>query len=351
MRTDSITRSSGDASKMESIISRVQVLGASADFWSSVVNVMLFFTAVVAILYFLATIRHSQINKQLRVAQENLSKAKDIQLALDIAKVKADAETESKRIETEAKIRIAEVEAGAETKIADAKKEASEASERAGKANERAGSLEHATELLRKGNIEAAAKLEEEKSKRIELAVSLLPRVFRDQSGAIMALKMFPNITARLEYLADSECLATAEQINFVLRQVGWTTSGKPGNDMLIRGGVNIFPNGLPPTTGNQSPDIEARQLFGRNLDDTRAAAEALKDELIKSGIEANVHDWILPPFDIPRPPRNLIIWVGTHPNRILEKSLEELGPQTPPTPINEPNFRLTFRGVRTPFE
>jgi hypothetical protein len=70
--------------EIESLTSQVQRFGAKVDGWNASVNWLLAITAVVGILYFLATIRQSSWSKRLQTAQADLIKAKDQKLESDL---------------------------------------------------------------------------------------------------------------------------------------------------------------------------------------------------------------------------------------------------------------------------
>lgn len=220
-----------------------------------------------------------------------------------------------------------------------AHKAAGDANAEAGRANERAATLEKdaadarkvqaelvlASEELRKDNLAAAEKLEEEKRKRIALAVSLLPRNFRDQSGAIVALSRFIGMTAVIEYVDEGESLETAKQINFVLETAKWKVSGGPARHSL-RAGIEVTPSREIPSA---PPFDELRKRIERN-DITRTSAEALSDALTHSGIDA--HTVTGPPNT---GPLRVLVQVGLKPNPVLDNALQELGPQPSPTPLD----------------
>jgi len=177
------------------------------------------------------------------------------------------------------------------------------------------------------------SELEFEKRKRLELAVSLLDRNFRDQSGAMLALQRFRSgMAAVFEYLNDGEPLKTAEQINFVLKSelVNWAVSGAPARNPSMADGVTIFVP-FEPT------DVVANE-----------AAEVLKNQLEKSGIDARVRSSIVTPV----PPKTLLIRVGPKPNPTLENALKELGTDRPVTPIEGSNLGgIRIGGNRSSFK
>jgi hypothetical protein len=156
----------------------------------------------------------------------------------------ADAKAEGFRLDI---AKANEESEKAQAQVAGATAEAAKASAKAeefrldiANANERAARLEIKAEDLKQENLKTESLLESEKHKRIELAVSLLPRNFRDQSGAIAELQKLPAKSALIEYLDTPECLATAEQINLVLSQAGWTIKGVPVKTVWPSEGVGV---------------------------------------------------------------------------------------------------------------
>ena len=70
--------------EIPSLTSQAQQLGQSVDRWGVVVNTLIALTAIVGVLFFLATIRQFTLSKRLRVAQESLLQAKDRELQSDL---------------------------------------------------------------------------------------------------------------------------------------------------------------------------------------------------------------------------------------------------------------------------
>jgi hypothetical protein len=266
----------------------------------------------------------ASINSQLRSKTSEL-RAKSDQLLAVVTQVAGDASASAQTAGDDAK-----------SATADAK-------------SATASSLEaqaHATaigdELTKEIEKEQAAeqRLEEEKIKRIELAVSLLPRTFRDQSGAIAQLKKLPTRTALIEYLDTPECLATAEQINFVLLQAGWPTTGVPVKTVWPGEGVGVSPGNSRASTPDAPND--ATGMFRVN----ETIGNVFVNELNKSGIEAK---WLIGSRRHKLPFGVMYISVGFRPNVALEKALKELGPQEPATPLGE-NMTI-LGGNRMPFK
>jgi hypothetical protein len=230
---------------MDSLISQVQQLGVKADFWSSVVNWLIFATALVAVMYFGATIRQSVVAKKLRNAQESLSKAKDDQLT-------ADLRTK-------------------DLAIAAANEEAKEAGKSAGEANKRAeeiarenialkGQFDTATaeanrkaEELRAQNLategrltEASTKLEKERIKRAELELTLAPRIipfrrYADGTENIDSLKSLGGTEVLLEYIQDAEAGRAAANIKWLIERSGWKVVSAGVTSKSTLDGVEIL--------------------------------------------------------------------------------------------------------------
>ena len=166
-------------------------------------------------------------------------------------------------------------------------------------------------EDLRKANNEAAANLETEVRKRIALAISLLDRNFRDQSGAMAELSTFPRASVVFEYLDERETIKTAEQINFVLSELQWKASRKRGFEMfMMRDGITV-------SIGRVGMDT-ARVLDSFRL---QKVCEAFKNALQHSGLDATVGP---PVLEVPL--NTIVISVGAKPNHVLEDALKELG-------------------------
>jgi hypothetical protein len=193
-------------------------------------------------------------------------------------------------------------------------------------------------EQLRKANNEAAANLEEEKRKRFELAASLLPRVFRDQSGAIAQLSTLPRVSVAFEFLDEREIKATAEQINFVTTNLYWNGWRRRGHEIFVDEGVAVSPGAKRPTplTG-PAPTIE----WLTQLQRTEAVCDEVVRALQTSGIEAKIGN-----SGGGLPPGTIVISVGPKPNAVLEDTIKELA-EPPPTPLQQGRFSHSMRGNR----
>jgi hypothetical protein len=185
-------------------------------------------------------------------------------------------------------------------------------------------------EQLRKANNESAANLELEKNKRVHLAASLLDRRFADQSGAIATLSGLPPMQAVFEFPDEREPRRMAEQINFVLTDLNWTTWRRRGNESTIQDGITISTGmvgivELP----KETPESERKGLAQRILNISSELSDCLK----RSGIDAQYES---EPFAIrgDLTATTVLIRVGYKPNTVVEETLRELGPQPQPTPL-----------------
>jgi hypothetical protein len=172
-----------------------------------------------------------------------------------------------------------------------ARKESGKAIERASKADERAAGNEKDAAQLREraGRLEVdAANLRRD---NLELEAGLLPRVFKEQQGAIQRLRQYAGTHVVLEYLTDLECKRTAEQIAFVLHEAQWIYSPKPNADPdpMYMDGVTVAGDGI-----------------GR-------AVSAVVEELTNTGIET--HSGPAGLFAIPE--GTAIVRVGMKPNPV----------------------------------
>ena len=209
---------------------------------------------------------------------------------------------------------------------------ASNANERASNANERVTKANGRIENLRKANNEAAAKLEEEKRKRLELAASLLPRDFWDQSGAIATLSAFPPpASVVFEYLDEQEVIGMAEQINFVAIMLHWKTGRSPGHKMLIKkDGITILPaRHFPTLSPDRNVGIKQLEQWERERSATTALCEAFKKALQDSGLDAEVEEGTGT-----LPAGTILVSVGSKPNHAVEEAIKELAKPAPPTPL-----------------
>jgi len=183
-------------------------------------------------------------------------------------------------------------------------------------------------EALRQQNNESAAKIEDEKRKRVELAASLLPRDFWDQSWAIAKLSKFPIMKVQFEFVGEREPRRRSEQIYGMLTTVGWRGSRRHVLDDLIPDGIRISPgNALPSMPIMLTPQARAEIMgtYWQQVETGKAVAEVLRDSLKRCSIDAETGGSA---FDLPTD--TLLIEVGLQPNHVLEETLKELGPREP---------------------
>jgi hypothetical protein len=175
---------------------------------------------------------------------------------------------------------------------------------------------------------DAARSLEEEERKRLDLAISLLPRNFWDQSGALNKLSRVKPVPVVFEYVDEREPREMAEQIAFVLNALHWQYRKLPkGRYDSIREGITI-------DAGIKISRDNTFVSFGQR-EDTEKTGEAISSVLNSSGIEAGIGSIS---SAVGLPPTELIISVGRKPNRVLEQSLKELGGVPTATPLGGPN-------------
>jgi hypothetical protein len=266
--------SNGDNSSTDSLNSRINRLRGSADWWNKGYLISVVAAVVITVLVggFAAYFQYTAVKKarlladseaELGGAKENLVKA-DLTVALRQA---ADA-----------------IDAAREANVA-----AEKAHERAGNLEKEAESARLATEELR---IKSEKELEIERRKRLALAVSLLPRRFRDQLASIPALKAYAGMTAVFEYIDQDEPLALAQQIYFTLEMSGWHFRKGQGNPSLIRDGVFVHPTRERVRTKVNATlaEISSQMVTAQNdFFHSVTAANALRDALVASGIDAKV--------------------------------------------------------------
>jgi hypothetical protein len=235
-----------------------------------------------------------------------------------------------------------------EITLADARHAASQANKRASEANERTSVNEkHTTilqgdvaaankrvEKLREANNRAAAELEAEKAKRLELAASLLPRNFRDQSGALAMLAGSRSRPVIFEYLDDREVTSMAEQVNFVAFQLGWKSLRIRKHEKFLEDGIKISPgSGLPPRLTSDTSGNEQIRQREKELPVTTALCWVLVKALQDSGLDAEFKE---APFSLP--PDTILIMVGPKPNHAVEEAIKELA---------KPPSATSFRGLK----
>lgn len=318
--TDQQTRSKKDNSSIESLTSDIERLSKSADWWNNIYLVLVAVAVVVG--GFTAYFQYTAVKK---------------------SRLLADVQAELGRLEkTQKDLQIAELnhKAAELNKVADdARERAGIANESAGRANERTAKLElEASEARRKQeelalateaarakaaelqrqNLAIQSSVEKERTKRLELAASLLPRTFIDQPHATDRLKVFSGMVATIEFTNDDEILSTAEQINCVLHDAKWKTTGVPRR-VIFREGVRISPGHTIPAGVNIVDENTVRRV----TESLRTLVEALN----RGGIEAHEAN-----ESRDNPVGTLLIRVGRKPNRVLENAIRELSGTQPPT-------------------
>jgi hypothetical protein len=175
-------------------------------------------------------------------------------------------------------------------------------------ANARLAEAQVGTKALELDLATASERLEQERRKRLELAVSFAPRRFNDQSGAILALRRFPAMAALIEFFDDEECQQMAESINFVLAALGWDVTGRIITARrTLANGIFVVP------VANTPASIEV--------------ATALVEALAKSGELAGVAKKPTDTRSTVTAPA-LVIKVGKKPNNLPFEALRELGAQ-----------------------
>jgi hypothetical protein len=154
-----------------------------------------------------------------------------------IAKVQADAQTESSRIDTASKERINQVATDSGIKIAEADKKAALANERAGILEKEAATARAETEKLHEQNLSTEQKLENERSTRMELEKSLAPRfIWYEKRGSVSnidALKKFSGMSVRIECIPDFEARRAAINLGARFLDAGWKVV--PNNTVVLR--------------------------------------------------------------------------------------------------------------------
>jgi hypothetical protein len=234
----------------------------------------------------------------------------------------------------------------ADERAANATKEAGRANEAASVLKERAARLERDAESERTQNLQTAKSLEDEKVKRLALAVGLLPRVISDSSGIRNRMRPFTGRTAVFEYLDEHEVIAMAEQINGCLFDLGWTIHRRRGREAGIPDGISIG-FGSQPISIPAMATAEFRASVRTEENLSREAGRTLAEELIKQGIDVEP----IRLGDRNLPTTTLVIRVGSKPNKALEETLRELGPAPPATPITGTGVRISALRIAIPEE
>ena len=166
-------------------------------------------------------------------------------------------------------------------------------------------------------------------TKRVELAASLLPRDFFNQSEIFAGLSRLPPQSLVFEYASEREPRRVAEQIYSVFRDHNWNAFRRQVKDeSQIGDGVTII-------VGGNFPPFPVSSLVHQQESVSKTAAELLRDSLVRSEIEAkigtNFDRFIVDVHDRDLPPSILIVRVGEKPNHVLEETLKELAPRKAP--------------------
>lgn len=117
-----------------------------------------------------------------------------------------------------------------------------------------------------RANAEAAKadlKLEEERSRRLELEASLAPRVlplrgYTDGSRNIDELKPFFGTEVILKHIQDAEAASAASNIRFLLEEAGWKIASFGPSTEFAFNGVNVHRYMPPP---NKFPSLQERAI------------------------------------------------------------------------------------------
>ena len=253
--TPTTTQPEGDKPLISSLKSQIAHLEVRRDLWDRWYFWLVAGTAALIAATVVVQLVSRSVNGRLSSAQAQLIAEKDRQLTIDL---KAKDEEIQRAKETASK---------ADERAGIANKSAGEANRAAGDAKERAAKLEVeaadarkeqerlalATEELRKSNTESAERLESEKKKRLQLAVSLLPRECLYQLFIAEALKSATDFSARIEFLDESEPRDLAEQLNFIFLQAGWSNVfGVPLHESVFDGVLVMGTSGTPPQPPKQ---------------------------------------------------------------------------------------------------
>ena len=288
-------------SEIQAITTRVQDLSRSFSGWNNAYLIFTGFAITLALIAFTLQFVANKISVKLVAAQSELSQLKDKQAFIDSQA-------------TGMKIAV----------------------------------LEHANLGMAAKLADSAAQLEDEKKKRLNLAVALLPWIFTNQSGTMANLSKFGPMEAIFEYLDEHEQIAIAEQINFVLSSLNWKTYRRRGGESIIRDGIAISVGSEGsrsfPAFGTEQYRSEAQRL-----ENALAAANVLRD-----GMGSRINVEVRNSLDSTRggllPVTTLLIRIGPQPNPAIDETLKELGP--PPNPgalpmgFNSPFIQNEGRGT-----
>lgn len=293
--------------EIQRLADEVQRLSGLTDRWNGIVNLLLFLTAVVGVLYFGASLRQSYFGKRLRTVQDALSKAKDEQLADEFA----HRDERIARVKAEGQVEIAKVRADSDEKIAAANKRSDEIS---AKANRDA-------EDLRKQNLETESRLEAERNNRLDLEKSLSPRwlaykVFNDGTTNADSIRKYAGFNFDIEFPMEAEARSAAGQLAFVLEKAGWKLRESSALMDLDASLLNTEGVEIRPCVPGQNPSSLTPEQIRQNLDSLRhcrEVANALTEFLKYNGWSARTGS---PDPDIPL--NTIKITVKIKPNPLI---------------------------------
>jgi hypothetical protein len=166
----------------------------------------------------------------------------------------------------------------------------------------------------------ANQKLEEERTRRLEMEAWLSPRILPIISGPggenWVSLKPFSGTDAIIKSVVDEESGRAAGQIAAILQQAGWKiVSVTRETGLITSDGVTVWYHvGLPGTPEG---------LTGKEGKRSREKAEALVDLLHNNGWDANARMG-MPIASSPLwvPPNTVIVEVGLKPNPYISPGL-----------------------------
>lgn len=252
-----------------------------------------------------------------------------------ILTVQSDAKTDSSRIEQQGKKDVAKVEADARERIARVE---FEASLKIADANHRTAQLAKDAEELKSQNLTTEANLEAERRTRLELEVSLAPRIAH--WGASIPkwrpLKEYSGMQVKLRVASDAEAQSAARELIRALEAAEFVFVDKSIDDHLTEHafeGVTIHPCGpemppppLPPSAAKPVPlrsQEEQKEMLEwmakekevmAEMQRCRAAANAIAEWLAWNGwlkVTASAAESI--------PANTIAIEIGTKPNPYFE--------------------------------
>lgn len=214
-------------SEIQSLTDRAESLSQAVDWWNTAMIWALVFAAIAAIVVVATTRRAITSAKQLSSAQEELIRAKDRQLAIDLRDKDA--------------------------KIADAVRGSSEANLRAEEAKERAMNTGKEVAKLQTEAADAKRRQAEAEKQLAEVKIRQTPRNLRRPSDMVLSiLKTAPPGKAKIWYQqADAESALFAMGLNFRLRDAGW---------QILE--YKAIPSSIVYGAGNQDIDFLMRDLL-----------------------------------------------------------------------------------------